>query len=164
MFVIEKVVSANEPGVVELTRGDVWSGLILKARNGVPFVPAMTACRIVRRRGELDFDRSIVLRGERHVERVRLTPERRVTFTRLQGPVLGTIVNEVRGRGSSLQLGFRFQMVLSGAAPGSEEEREYAARVENDNELALVQTLRVIRHRAASRVSAPRRGRRASTA
>lgn len=73
----------NPPGTtVPLTRERVWSGLVMKAENAVPFVPGMEECFITER-FEGGFFRKILINGRRWVERVTLTPEAQVVFERL---------------------------------------------------------------------------------
>ncbi len=64
----------DDAGEPMLTRAQVWRGLVMKAENAVPFVPAMTRCEVVERR-ENQLVREIVLRGERLTERVTFYPE-----------------------------------------------------------------------------------------
>src|SRR5258705_10200572 len=85
----------NPEGLAPLTLEQVWKGLEQKARDAVPYVEAITACRVIARESETVFDREIELGGARYVERVRLAAPHLVVFTRLDGPVLGTIVNEI---------------------------------------------------------------------
>ncbi len=73
----------NPPGTaVPLTRELVWSGLVMKAENAVPFVPGMDEC-VVTERFEGGFFRKILINGRRWIERVTLTPEAHVLFERL---------------------------------------------------------------------------------
>ena len=53
MFSVERSVPINAdlaPGEPALTRRHVWLGLVLKAEDAVPFVPAMSWCRVTGRR------------------------------------------------------------------------------------------------------------------
>jgi len=75
---------------------------VLKADNALPFVPSMTFCEVTQRHSDTVFDRDIALssgqgRGARFTERITLEKPHRVTFTRIAGPVLGTIANEIEG-------------------------------------------------------------------
>ena len=63
----------NEP---KLTRSLVWRGLVMKAENPLPFVPVITACRIVERQGDDQFVREIVDKGDTITEVVTLQPQR----------------------------------------------------------------------------------------
>lgn len=146
MIHVTNAVPVNEPGEPTLTRSDVWAGLELKANNALPFVPAMTHCEVLERRGELEFDREIEFRGQQFVERITLEPENRVTFTRIAGDVLGTIANEIEeDDAGDLSLRFTFALVLKGVAPGSVEEAEYAEGMKGDYLKAVEATLAAIR-------------------
>src|SRR5260370_6891052 len=119
---------AGEP---QLTRQDVWDGLVLKANNALPFVPSMTYCEVTERYSDTIFDRDIALsigqgRGERFTERITLEQPHRVTFTRIAGPVLGTIANEIEGAEDDLKLRFSFALVVEGVAGGSAGRPEEA--------------------------------------
>lgn len=146
MIYVTNAVPVNESGEPTLTRPDVWAGLEKKASNALPFVPAMTHCEVIERRGDLEFDREIEFRGQRFVERITLEPESRVTFTRLAGDVLGTIANEIEEvESGELSLRFSFALVLKGVAPGSSEEAEYAEGMKGDYLKAVEATLAAIR-------------------
>jgi hypothetical protein len=85
----------NPPGTtVPLTRELVWSGLVMKAENAVPFVPGMEECAITER-FEGGFFRKIRINGRHWIERVTLTPEAQVVFERLDeaGNAHGWIAN-----------------------------------------------------------------------
>ena len=145
MIYVTNAIPVNAEGEPELTRSDVWAGLVMKADNALPFVPAMTFCEVLERRGEHEFDRDIEFRGQRFTERITLEPESRVTFTRIAGDVLGTIANEIEERDGELFLRFSFALVLKGVAPGSAEEADYAEGMKVDYLKAVEATLGAIR-------------------
>jgi hypothetical protein len=146
MIYVTNAIPVNVPGEPALTRADIWAGLELKANNALPFVPAMTHCEVLERRGELEFDREIEFRGQRFIERITLEPQERVTFTRLEGEVLGTIANEIEeDQAGGLSLRFSFALVLKGVVPGSPEEAEYAEGMKVDYLKAVEATLGAIR-------------------
>ncbi len=145
MIYVTNAIPVNAEGEPELTRSDVWSGLVMKADNALPFVPAMTLCEVLERRGEHEFDREIEFRGQRFTERITLEPESRVTFTRIAGDVLGTIANEIEEPDGELFLRFSFALVLKGVAPGSAEEADYAEGMKGDYLKAVEATLGAIR-------------------
>ncbi len=74
-------------------------------------------------------------------------------FTRLSGPVLGTIANEVEGEDGELSLRFSFALVVQGVEGGSAAERAYADGMTQDYRKAVASTLdavrRVVRGEAA---------------
>jgi Domain of unknown function (DUF1857) len=132
----------NEP---TLDRPAIWNGLVLKANNALPFVPSMTECTVVETHGSDVFDRDIVFRGQAFRERITLEEPHRVTFTRLSGPVLGTIANEVEGPDDDLHLRFSFSLVVHGVAGGSAEEKKYADGMTADYLMAVASTLDAMR-------------------
>ena len=141
----------NEPGQPALTRSDVWKGLVMKANNALPFVPAMTHCKVLNRESENVFVREIEFRGERCRERVTLTPQQQVRFERLDGSVLGTILNEIEDDAEGLGLRFSFGLKLAGEADGSPAEIAYGETVEKDYLKAVDATLAAIRKMKTSR-------------
>jgi ketosteroid isomerase-like protein len=147
MISIERARPVNPPGSTSfVSRADVWRGLVLKANNALPFVPAMTHCEVLERESDSTFIREIEFRGDRMRERVTLEPERRVTFERLSGAVLGTIRNFIEEDSSGqLLLRFAFDLEVKGLAAGSAAEKEYAARMEKDYLGAVDATLNAIR-------------------
>jgi Acetylaranotin biosynthesis cluster protein L len=145
MIYVTNAIPVNAEGEPELTRSDVWAGLVMKADNALPFVPAMTYCEVLERRGEHEFDREIEFRGQRFTERITLEPESRVTFTRIAGEVLGTIANEIEENDGELSLRFSFALVLKGVEPGSAQEAEYAEGMKGDYLKAVEATLAAIR-------------------
>jgi hypothetical protein len=146
MIEVSKSSPVNAPGKPTLTRAKVWKGLAMKANNALPFVPAITQCKVIERRSDLQFVREISLRGEIMQELVTLEPERRVTFERLTGTVLGTILNEIEEEHSGkLNLRFSYNLTLEGVAAGSKEEKEYARTMEADYLKAVDATLEAMR-------------------
>src|SRR5271167_3776225 len=128
MIFVSHALPVNVPDEPRLTPADVWDGLVLKANNALPFVPSMTYCEVTRRHSDTVFDRDIALsmgqgRGQRFTERITLEAPHRVTFTRIAGPVLGTIANEVEVSDDGLALRFSFALVIMGVTGGSAEEQ-----------------------------------------
>jgi hypothetical protein len=149
MIFVSHQLPVNEPDEPELDRARVWDGLVLKANNALPFVPSMTYCKVTQRHGEAVFDRDIDFRGQRFTERITLEPPHRVTFTRIAGPVLGTIANEIEGPEDDLKLRFSFALVVEGVEGGSAAEREYADSMTGDYLKAVAATLDAMRRLAA---------------
>jgi len=73
----------------------------------------------------------------------------RVTFTRIAGPVLGTIANEIEGPDDNLRLRFSFALVVEGVEGGSQAEQEYADSMTGDYLKAVAATLAAMRRIAA---------------
>ena len=155
MIFVTHALPVNVAGEPELDRSAVWDGLVLKASNALPFVPSMTYCEVTERHSDTVFDRDIDFRGERFTERITLEQPHRVTFTRIAGPVLGTIVNEIEGGANDdLKLRFSFALVVEGVEGGSAREREYADSMTGDYLKAVAATLNAMRSIAESQVSA----------
>ena len=145
MIFVTHQLPVNVPGQPHLTRQDVWDGLVLKANNALPFVPSMTYCEVTERHSDTVFDRDIDFRGERFTERITMEEPHRVTFTRIAGPVLGTIANEIEGPEDDLKLRFSFALVVAGVEGGSAAEQEYAGSMTGDYLKAVAATLNAMR-------------------
>lgn len=149
MIFSEMALPANPPGAAPLDRARIWEGLEQKALDAVPYVAAITACREINRISDTVFDREIELGGARYVERVWLEPRQRVVFTRTEGPVLGTITNEITEEGGELGLRFRFALVIS---PGVElpiTEEQLSREMTTAYQAAVDTTLAAVRERIA---------------
>ena len=152
MIFVSHALPVNVPDEPRLTPANVWDGMVLKANNALPFVPAMTYCEVTRRHSDTVFDRDIDFRGQRFTERITLEAPHRVTFTRIAGPVLGTIANEIAGNEQStdddLALRFSFALVVMGVLGGSAEEQAYADSMTGDYLKAVAATLNAMRRLA----------------
>jgi len=153
MIFVSHALPVNVPDEPKLTPANVWDGLVLKANNALPFVPAMTYCEVTRRHSDTVFDRDIALsigqgRGQRFTERITLEAPHRVTFTRIAGPVLGTIANEIETTDEDLALRFSFALVVTGVPGGSAEEQAYADSMTGDYLKAVAATLNAMRRLA----------------
>jgi len=149
MIFVSHALPVNVPDEPHLTPANVWDGLVLKANNALPFVPAMTYCEVTERHSDTVFDRDIDFRGQRFTERITLEEPHRVTFTRIAGPVLGTIANEVEGSDADLALRFSFALVIHGVEGGSAEEQAYADSMTGDYLKAVAATLNAMRRLAS---------------
>jgi hypothetical protein len=154
MIFVTHQLAVNVAGEPRLDRQAIWDGLVLKASNALPFVPSMTFCEVTQRHSDAVFDRDIEFRGQRFTERITLEAPHRVVFTRIAGPVLGTIANEIEGPEDDLKLRFSFALVVDGVEGGSEEEREYAESMTDDYLKAVAATLNAMRRLAEAQVSA----------
>ncbi|WP_291053038.1 SRPBCC family protein [Herbiconiux sp.] len=153
MIYVSHVLPVNEEGGTRLNRAQVWDGLVLKANNALPFVPSMSDCTVTARHSDTVFDRDIVLRGQPHTERITLQEPVRVVFTRIAGPVLGTIANEIEGDDDDLRLRFSFALVVSDVEPGSAAEQEYADGMKADYLKAVASTLSAMRRTAEESIA-----------
>jgi hypothetical protein len=148
MIYVSHQLPVNAPGEPRLDRAAVWNGLVLKANNALPFVPSMTFCEVVARYDDTVFDRDIDFRGQRFTERITQEAPHRVVFTRIAGPVLGTIANEIEGEDDDLRLRFSFALVVGGLEGGSAGEQEYADSMTVDYLEAVDATLNAMRRLA----------------
>ena len=151
MIYVSHQLPVNADGQPLLDRAAVWDGLVLKANNALPFVPSMTFCEVTQRLSDTVFDRDIDFQGERFTERITLEEPHRVVFTRIAGPVLGTIANEIEGGDDDLRLRFSFALVVAGVEGGSAAEQEYADSMTGDYLKAVEATLTAMRRIAADR-------------
>jgi hypothetical protein len=154
MIFVSHSLPVNVPGEPRLNRDDVWAGLLLKANNALPFVPSMTQCEVTARHSDTVFDRDIEFRGEPFTERITLEAPHRVVFTRIAGPVLGTIANEIEGEGDDLSLRFSFALVVAGVEGGSPAEQDYAESMTGDYLKAVAATLNAMRQIAKDAAAA----------
>jgi Domain of unknown function (DUF1857) len=144
MIFVSHRLPVNGPDQPHLDRAAVWDGLVMKANNALPFVPSMTFCEVTNRISDTVFDRDIDFRGDRMTERITLEEPHRVVFTRIAGPVLGTIANEIEGA-DELFLRFSFALVVQGVEGGSAEEQKYADGMTGDYLKAVQATLTAMR-------------------
>jgi len=152
MIFSEMALPANPTGATPLGRAQIWEGLEQKAVNAVPYVAAITACREINRLSDTVFDREIELGGARYVERVWLEPQNRVVFTRTEGPVLGTITNEITEEDGELGLRFKFALVISPGAELPITEEQLSAEMVTAYKAAVESTLAAVRERIAEPV------------
>ncbi|HWN32609.1 MAG TPA: SRPBCC family protein [Pseudonocardia sp.] len=153
MIFVTHSLPVNESGQAAVDRAALWDGLVAKANNALPFVAAMTHCEVLSRLGEDVFDRAIEVRGQALTERVTLERPHRVVFTRLTGPVLGTITNEIEGPDDALSLRFSFALAVLGVPGGSAEEQRYAEGMRTDYLKAVESTLAAVRRVTLARSS-----------
>jgi hypothetical protein len=139
-------VPVNPPGELPLTRDQVWTGLVLKARDARSFLPEgfCTRCTVVAE-GDGFIVREAVILNDELTEIVTFAPRRKVSFHQVKSPREGVIVNEiVEDESGSLLLRFYAYLGLVGAAPGSEPERQAQAALDSEDrgyKAALLATL-----------------------
>ncbi|GAA4769914.1 SRPBCC family protein [Actinomycetospora chibensis] len=150
MIFVTHALPVNEPGEPLITPDALWDGLVRKAENALPFVPSMTDCTVTARYSDTVFDRDIVYKGQAFSERITLERPHRVVFTRIAGPVLGTIANEIEGAGSDdLTLRFSFALTVAGEPGGSAGEKAHADQMTDSYRAAVAATLGAVRKIAA---------------
>ena len=145
MIFVSHALPVNVPDEPKLTPANVWDGLVLKANNALPFVPAMTYCEVTRRHSDTVFDRDIDFRGQRFTERITLEAPHRVTFTRIAGPCSARSPTRSRPPTRTWALRFSFALVVMGVAGGSAEEQAYADSMTGDYLKAVAATLNAMR-------------------
>ncbi|MDD7941418.1 SRPBCC family protein [Actinomycetospora lutea] len=150
MIFVTHALPVNAPGEPLITREALWDGLVRKAENALPFVPQMTDCTVTARHSDTVFDRDIVFKGQGFSERITLEHPHRVVFTRIAGPVLGTIANEIEGEGpDELTLRFSFALTVAGEPGGSAGEQAHADQMTDSYRAAVAATLGAVRKIAA---------------
>jgi hypothetical protein len=157
MIYVSHRLPANVDGEPLLDRAAVWDGLVLKANDALPFVPAMTFCKVTDRISDTVFDRDIEFRGRRFTERITMEHPHRVVFTRIAGPVLGTIANEIEETADGgLFLRFSFALVVAGVPGGTKDEQDYADSMTGDYLKAVGATLNAVRRLAEQKTAGAR--------
>jgi hypothetical protein len=147
LYTMAASIEVNRAGSgIELTRDLVWRGLVMKAENALPFVPAMQECTVTSR-SENGLVRNVMTRGERFTERVTFTPQVQVLFERTDGAGAdaGWIANVLSDGERGLLLTFMLNVVVPGAAPGSDEERRRGEDIKISYVEAIGTTLRTMR-------------------
>jgi hypothetical protein len=150
MIRISRTLRVNEPSNKDLpilNRSQVWNGLVIKGEDAAQFVEAITKCHVLERNeDENSIVREVELRGEVIQELVSFFPEQLVLFERLSGREKGTIKNVIEedDRGE-LYIRFTYSLEVEGLLPGSEQERDFKMKLENDYLKALNNTLNTIR-------------------
>ena len=148
MIDVDRSVAVNrnlEPGDPVLAAPDIWTGLVMKAEDPVPFVKPITACKILERTKD-GLLREIVHKGETMRERITYDAGRSVTFVRETGTERGTIRNEILDDPTDgLVLRFAFKLEIEGLKPGSPEENAFAKGMENDYLTGVTTTIKQIR-------------------
>lgn len=135
----------NEPGKSFLSRHDVWTGLVMKAHNALPYVPQMRKCEVLEQ-GSGWLTRDILLNDVPLRERVSFEPEQRVIFERIGGSEPGRIENVI-GEDSSghLTLTFSFSLRKERLEENSKAERDHFAPMEQAYLGAVAATLAAVR-------------------
>jgi hypothetical protein len=149
MFVLSHAVEVNPAGSDPVLSADeVWSGLVMKAENALPFVPAMTKCDVIER-GSDWLLREISFEGQSSRERITLRAPIQVHFERL-GENGSFIENTISTSESGLILAFTFGMNFPGIAAGSADETEKGNSLKSAYVGALTATLRRVREMKAA--------------
>jgi hypothetical protein len=148
MYELSRTVPVNEPGMATLSRHDVWTGLMMKANNALPYVPQMKRCEVVER-GPGWLLRDILLGDEPLREKVTFVPEQRVIFERVAGNEPGRIENILgEDEHGNLTLTFSFALTRKGLEGNPEAEKKHFAPMEAMYFNAVSSTLAAVRRMA----------------
>ena len=145
MYKLSRTVPVNEPGQPVLSRHDVWQGLLMKANNALPYVPAMKKCEVLEK-GKGWLLRDILLGEEPLREKVTFEPEKRVIFERVAGNEPGRIENTLgEDENGNLTLTFSFSLTRKGLEANAEAEKKHFAPLEGMYFNAVASTLAAVR-------------------
>jgi len=145
MYRLSRTVPVNEPKKSFLSRHDVWTGLLMKANNALPYVPEMKKCEVVEK-GDGWLVRDIMLKDVPLREKVTFEPEERVIFDRTRGSELGRIENIIgEDEKGNLTLTFAFALKKDGVPEDSEAEKAHFAPMESAYLNAVASTLAAVR-------------------
>ncbi|MBL8448952.1 MAG: DUF1857 family protein [Dechloromonas sp.] len=145
----EHLIAINDPGnplIASLDRLQVWSGLLARVENPLPFLPGLESCTIVERspaglKRRLNFGAAVI------EDRVTLQEESWVRFDILPGPAhAGGSLTITLEEPQPSYLFLRFAYVTSFAAQGSEDEAyvEYVKSAYHQSDLDCVRLIRVL--------------------
>ena len=148
MYKLSRTIPVNEPGKPYLSRHDVWSGLLMKANNALPYVPIMQKCEVVER-GDGWLIRDILLNNVPLREKVTFEPETRVVFDRIDCSEMGRIENIIgEDDKGNLTLTFSFGLTKAGIPSDSPEENRHFSPMEGAYMGAVASTLAAVRRTA----------------
>jgi Acetylaranotin biosynthesis cluster protein L/SnoaL-like domain len=149
VYRLSRTVPVNEAGKIYLSRHDVWTGLMMKAQNALPYVPQMQKCEVLEQRDGWLL-RDIVFNNTPLRERVTFEPEARVIFDRIGGPELGRIENIIgEDDHGNLTLTFAFGLTKEGIEGNTDAERAHFAPMEGAYMGAVAATLGAVRRTVA---------------
>ena len=145
MYKLSRTVPVNEPCKTFLSRHDVWTGLMMKAHNALPYVPQMKKCEVIEK-GEGWVLRDILLGDEPLREKVTFEPEQRVIFERVAGNEPGRIENTLgEDERGNLTLTFSFALTRKGLEGNPEAEKNHFTPMEGMYMNAVASTLAAVR-------------------
>ena len=145
MYQLSRTVPVNKPKKSFLSRHDVWTGLLMKANNALPYVPEMKQCNVIEQ-GDGWLIRDIMLKDVPLREKVTFEPEQRVIFERIKGSELGRIENIIgEDDKGNLTLTFAFSLKKDGIPEGGDVEKAHFAPMEGAYMGAVASTLVAVR-------------------
>ena len=148
MYTLSYAIPINPPGVKpELTREQVWAGLVMKVDDAIPFVTGMTQCDVIERTADT-VTRMVTFRGNQHKEHITLYAPIKVHFHRPDGS--GWIDNTISESEAGLLLTFTFGINFPGIAANSPEEAAQGEAMRGAYLGAVTATLSYTRELAAA--------------
>jgi hypothetical protein len=143
MYTLSYAIEVNPEGASPtLTAAQVWRGLEMKAENALPFVPGMTKCEVVERKGNTIL-RDITFKGDDFKEFITLLAPVQVQFERVGSG--GFIQNTISESEKGLMLSFTFGLPFPGTEPGSSEEKAKGESMRGSYVGAVGATLKTVR-------------------
>lgn len=143
-----------EGSSTQLSRAQIWKGLVLKARDARQFLPPglCTRCDVVEE-SKTHFTREATIGGLDLREIMVLEEEKKVTFFQATGPREGAIINELyEDEAGELQLRFYCYLGLRGKSPGGAEEQAEQKQFDSEEKgykAALLSTIKRTRELVA---------------
>jgi hypothetical protein len=139
MYFLSHAIPVNPAGVEpKLTRQQLWAGLVMKAIDAKPFVPAMSQCDVIERKDNTLL-REITFNGHQSREFITFHESVKVQFERQDGT--GWIDNVISELDGDLILTFTFGLRFPGIADGSPEEQAHGDTVQDAYIGAVAATL-----------------------
>ena len=123
-----KINEQKDSSVVSASQ--VWQQLLVKARTPMGIVPGVTKSEIVQEYAD-GFLRRMEIGGQVITEKITLTPEVQVLFTRVDSPGNeGFIANTLSKLDDEAILTFTGAVNFAGIKPGSAEEKEAGKKMD----------------------------------
>lgn len=137
----------NNPFMEQLTREQLWAGLLRRVEDPLPFLPGLESCEVVKRGNNwverrLNFGPAVIC------DRVTLVPLESVCFVIQPGAAHagGSLTISIEARSeTALFLRFAYENPLTAAT----EDASYADYVKSAYQQSDVDTVRLIREMAA---------------
>lgn len=151
MYALSASIEVNPAGATPiLSHEQVWSGLVMKAENAVPFVPGMQACKVLERYADGLLREIVIGSGDRFKETITFTPPIQVLFERVDTDEhAGWITNVISESERGLMLTFTFAVNFPGVQPGSESEKQQGQQMKSSYVKAVEATLKEVRRLAS---------------
>ena len=128
-------IPVNPEGEIELSRAQLWQGLVMKARDARLFLPpgACTACEVTAAGADYII-REATIMGDFICEFISFVPEAKVSFHQVVSPREGVIVNEILvDTEGQLLLKFYCLLGLPNVEPDGPEERQAKAVFDSED-------------------------------